>query len=356
VRAEWHKVNRMSTRRDWIKAAAGSGMLARAEGIQPERIDCQSHLFSEEFLTLLSKRTRSPYIVREGRDRYVIVNQWRRRILPKHTDVQAKLADMDRAGIRKAALSINDPGPELFGNDSPAIAVLLNDFIADVVRKHPERFFGLAVLPFNSPDAMLKEFDRAVSKLGMKGILLYSNLDGRFPDEEPFRPLFAEAERRRVPVLLHPACPVTYEATKGYEMAAGLGLMFDTTIALCRIILSGLLEKHSKLKLVCPHVGGALPYLIGRIDHQTMVLKRGAQNIRKAPSEYLRQIWFDTVTPIGLAIKYAWEFAGPDRLLYSSDHPWVDPQLIVQQVESQKLPAPDAARLYAQNARTLFEL
>jgi predicted TIM-barrel fold metal-dependent hydrolase len=247
----------MNTRREVLKLAAAA---AAPSG----RIDCQSHLFSEEFLTLLEKRKQSPYVVREGRDRYVIVNQWRRRILPKHTDLAAKLADMDAAGIAMAALSINDPGPELFGRDSAAMAVLLNDFIADVVARHPRRFFGLATLPFHAPDAMLKEFDRAIGKPGMKGILLYSNLDGRFADEEPYRPLFAEAERRGVPILLHPACPVTYQATQGYEMAAMLGLMFDTTIALCRLILSGVLEQHPNLKLVCPHVGGVLPYLIDR--------------------------------------------------------------------------------------------
>ena len=339
----------MRTRRDVLKLAAAA---AAPSG----RIDCQSHLFSEEFLTLLEKRKQSPYVVREGRDRYVIVNQWRRRILPKHTDLAAKLADMDAAGIAMAALSINDPGPELFGKDSAAMAVLLNDFIADVVARHPRRFFGLATLPFDTPDTMLKEFDRALGKPGMKGILLYSNLDGRFADEEPYRPLFAEAERRGIPLLLHPACPVTYQATQGYEMAAMLGLMFDTTIALCRLILSGLFERHPNLKIVCPHVGGALPYLIGRVDHQTMVLKRGAEHIRRAPSQYLRQVWLDTVTPIGLGIRYAWEFAGAEKLLYASDHPWVDPQLIAAQVDGQNFSAADRAKIYAQNARALFNL
>ncbi len=345
----------MNTRRDWLKLATGAAAISQAAAQPMDRIDCQSHLFAEEFLALLAKRTQSPYVVREGADRYVIVNEWKRRILPKHTDVKAKLTDMDRAGIRMAALSINDPGPELFGTESAHMAILLNDFIADTVRQHPDRFFGLATLPFDSADSMLKEFDRSTTKLGMKGILLYSNLDGHFPDEEPCRQLFKEAERRGVPILLHPARPVTYEATKAYEMAAGLGLMFDTT-ALGRLILSGVLENHPNLKLVCPHVGGALPYLIGRVDHQTMVLKRGAERIRKAPSEYLRQVWFDTVTPIGLAIDYARKFAGPDKLLYSSDHPWVDPQLIIQQVESQNFPRAELSKLYSQNAQRLFNL
>src|ERR1700691_4827879 len=154
-------------------------------------IDCQSHIGSEEFLSILEKRKESPYILREGDHRILIVNEWRRRIPPKLTDIGAKLADMDRAGIAMSAISMNDPGPELFGNDSAAMAVLLNDFLAETVRQHPERFFGLATLPFDTPDSMLKEFDRATGKLGLKGILLFSNLNGHFPDEEPYRPLFA---------------------------------------------------------------------------------------------------------------------------------------------------------------------
>ncbi|MBC7924864.1 MAG: amidohydrolase [Bryobacteraceae bacterium] len=343
-----------STRRQLLQGVA-AGSLA-AQGSKAGRIDCQSHLFSEEFLRLLEKRKTSPYVYRKEGESYIVVGDWHRKLMPKHTSVEAKLADMDKAGIAMAALSINDPGPELFGSDAPAMAVLLNDFIAEAVRKNPARFFGMATLPFNTPAAMEKELDRCASKLGMKGILLYSNLDGHFPDEPKFRSLFSEAEKRGLPVFLHPAMPTTYEATKGFNMAAGLGLMFDTTIALCRLILSGVLEQHPSLKIVCPHVGGALPYLIGRIDHQTMVLRRGAENIKRAPSEYLKQVWLDTVSPLPLAIKFGLEFSGTDKMLYSSDHPWVDPQITIDGVNSLKLPATDLEQIYSTNARRLFHL
>ncbi len=346
----------MKNRRQVLQSFAGGALAVSAQPPARGRIDCQSHLFSEEFLALLEKRKTSPYVYRKDGDRYIVVGDWHRKLMPKHTDVKAKLADMDRAGIEMAALSINDPGPELFGKDAPAMAVMLNDFIADTVSLHPRRFFGLATLPFNSADAMLKEFERSTQKLGMKGILLYSNLDGKFPDEPQFRPLFTDAEKQGIPILLHPALPMTYEATKGYNMAAGLGLMFDTTIALCRLILAGVLDQHPKLKLVCPHVGGALPYLVGRIDHQTMVLKRGAENIRRAPSEYLKQVWLDTVSPIPLAIKYGCEFSGVDKMLYSSDHPWVDPTMIAGLVEGLKFSAADERKIFSGNARRLFSL
>ena len=344
----------MPTRRQLLQTIAAGSLPAQVSSAP--KIDCQSHLFSEDFLRLLEKRKTSPYVYRKDGDRYIVVGDWHRKLMPKHTSVEAKLADMDKAGIAMAALSINDPGPELFGADAPAMAVMLNDFIAENVRAHPKRFFGMATLPFSSAAAMEKELDRCVTKLGMKGILLYSNLDGHFPDEPQFRSMFVEAERRGIPIFLHPAMPTTYEATKGYNMAAGLGLMFDTTIALCRLILSGVLEQHPKLKLVCPHVGGALPFLIGRIDHQTMVLKRGAENIRRAPSEYLKQVWLDTVSPNPLAIKYGLEFSSTAKMLYSSDHPWVDPQLIISGVQSLKLSPADEQQIYSSNARKLFGL
>jgi len=168
--------------------------------------------------------------------------------------------------------------------------------------------------------------------------------------------LFEVAEKRGLPILLHPAHPTTYEATKGYNMAAGLGLMFDTTIALTRLILAGVLERRPNLKLVCPHLGGALPYLIGRVDHQVRVLKRGGENIRRAPSDYLKMVYLDTVSPMAAAIRYGIDSVGVDQMLYGSDHPWVDPQLIAGLVRSLKLGAADEDKIFAGNARRLFGL
>src|SRR6185503_19546383 len=127
------------------------------------------------------------------------------RILPKHTDVVAKLADMDANGIRMTALSINDPGPELFGKEGVAIAKMVHDYLGELTKQYPSRIFGLATLPLQNMDGALLELDRCSNKLGMRGILLYSNLNGKFPDLEEFRPLFRRAEELEIPILLHPA-------------------------------------------------------------------------------------------------------------------------------------------------------
>jgi predicted TIM-barrel fold metal-dependent hydrolase len=236
------------------------------------------------------------------------------------------------------------------------VAQLANDFVAGVVRRHPTRFFGLCVLPLQNMEASLVELDRCVQRLEMKGILLYTNLAGRFPDEPEFRPLFARSVELDVPVLLHPAKPVTIEFVKGYEMTSALGNMFDNTIALTRLLMSGLLDQFPKLKLVCPHLGGTLPYIIGRLDHQTQVLKRGPRYLTRAPSEYLRQVWLDIVSPLPLAMRFACDFMGAERLLFASDHPWVEPELILKAFQSLQLPAADQERILSTNAKALFGL
>jgi len=351
-----------SSRRRFLAGAAAAAVLPAAvtaeESRSPaaaDRIDCQSHLFDPDLLALMEKRTADPVVYRKGGERYVRMGDWHRKVLPNHTDVAAKLRAMDAAGIRLTALSINDPGPEWFGEDGVRVARMANDFVAEIVKQYPTRFFGLCVLPLQDVPASLKELDRCVERLGMRGILLYTNLAGRFPDEPEFRPLFARAEAMGLPVLLHPAKPVTTDVVKAYEMISFLGNMFDNTIALTRLIMAGTLERFPRLKLVCPHLGGTLPYIVGRLDHQTQVLKRGPQLPRK-PSAYLKQVYLDIVSPLPLAMRFGYEFMGADRLLFASDHPWVDPQLIIDSLRSLNLPAADEAKIFQANARQLFRL
>ena len=301
------------------------------------------------------RRSDPSVFIRDG-ERIIKMGDWLRKIQPHYMDVQAKLASMDASGIAMTALSINDPGPEWFGEEGPEVARILNNFVADIVRDYPTRFFGLCVLPLQDMTASLVELDRCVNQLGMKGVLLYTNLAGKFPDEPEFRPLFKRVVELDIPVLLHPAKPITTEFVKGYEMTSSLGNMFDNTIALTRIIMAGMLDEFPRLKLVCPHLGGTLPYIIGRLDHQTQVLKRGPKYLTRAPSAYLKSVWLDVVSPLPLAIKFAHEFMGPDRLIFSSDHPWVDPSDIIRCVREAGLSAEDQSKIFAGNAQRLFKL
>jgi predicted TIM-barrel fold metal-dependent hydrolase len=322
----------------------------------PLIVDCQSHLFSPELIALMEKRSADPRVFTREDVRYLQMGDWLRKIPPYYLSVEAKLAAMDASGIGITALSVNDPGPEWFGKEGAAVARAANDFVAAVVRQHPTRFLGLCVLPLQDRKAAEIELERCVRDLRTKGIMLYTNLAGSFPDEEQFRWLFARAAEMKQVVLLHPAKPITIDYVKGYEMTSSLGNMFDNTIALTRIIMSGILDEYPNLKFVCPHLGGTLPYIIGRIDHQVQVLKRGPKNLKRKPSDYLRQIWMDVVSPMPLAMRFAHDLVGAERLLFASDHPWVEPALILKHLRSLKLPPDSENRILGQNARQLFEL
>ena len=319
-------------------------------------IDCQSHLFFPAVLDLMRRRKADPLVYDKDGTTFLKMGDWLRKVPPPYTGVEAKLAAMDTSGIALTLLSTNDPGPEWFGDDGAAVAQVIHDSLAGVIAKHPTRFRGLCTLPLQNEKAAAAELDRCVKKLGFVGILLYTNLAGAWCDEPQFHWLYARAEELGVPLLLHPSKPMTTEQVKGYELTSTLGNMFENTIALARIIASGLLDRHPKLKLVCPHLGGTLPYICGRMDHQLTVLKRGPQNLQRKPSEYLRSIYMDIVSPLPEAMRFALDFSGPDKLLFSSDHPWVEPRVILDALAAAKLPAHDVEKISSTNARRLFSL
>lgn len=339
-----------------LTATQATHGLTAAEPPPPrDLIDCQSHLFCPALVELMEKRTADPRVFTRDGGRVIRMGDWLRKIPPLYLDPDLKLATMDASKIAMTALSINDPGPEWFGTDARAVAELANDYIADLVAKHPTRFFGLCVLPFPQMRDVLEELDRCV-KLGFKGVLLYSNLAGRFADEPEFEEFWGKVEAIGMPVLLHPAKPLTIDFVKGYEMTSTLGNMFENTIALTRILMSGMLDRHPRLKLVCPHLGGTLPYIVGRLEHQITVLKRGPRNLQRRPLEYLRDVWFDIVSPLPEAIRMCHDLVGPERLLFASDHPWVEPSVILDALAQAELPAADLEGIYLENARRLFSL
>ncbi len=349
------------SRRGFLAAGAAASAvgvaMAQPVSFPPMQvIDCQSHIFLPNVIKLLRRRKTDP-MVRCGSDAMVLtMGDWSRKIPEHYCSIDAKLAAMDASGISMTMLSTNDPGPEWFGDDGPAVAQLIHDSLADVVARHPTRFRGLCVLPLQDQRAAFDELDRCINKLGFKGILLYTNIAGAWCDEPQFHWLFARAVELGVPILLHPAKPMTTEQVKGYELTSTLGNMFENTIALSRIIASGLLDRHPTLKLVCPHLGGALPYICGRMDHQVTVLKRGPQNLERKPSEYLRSIHMDIVSPMPEAMDFAIDFAGSDRLLFASDHPWVSPQVILDSFSQVNTTAISRAKILGLNAKALFDL
>ena len=321
------------------------------------RIDCQSHIFPSEYIEILEQNPHPPQVVRRGNESIVTYGEVQSFQLQDDAyNTERKLKDMDAAGVDMALLSTNIPppcmlSPELGNKGAHAI----NNAIAELVAKYPHRFAGLACLPWQNPDEAITELDR-VKEMGFHGIMLYSHIGGEPVDAPEYEPVFVHAVTLQMPIVMHPTVPTWGDAIKDHWMIGMMGLQVDSSFALLRLILSGILERLPNLQIVMPHVGGILPYMSGRIDHQTEVLGRARENITKPPSAYLRRIYLDTVSPSLQALHFAYQFSGENHLLFGTDHPWVDMPRFVSLIENMDIPKKAKERVFGENAAALFDL
>jgi predicted TIM-barrel fold metal-dependent hydrolase len=270
---------------------------------------------------------------------------------------QRKLQDMDATGIDVSVLSVNMPGPERMDSELGVQAArVCNDYLADLCARHGQRFVGLASLPLHDVPSAIDELERAVDILDLRGALLFSHIAGQPLDAPELFPFYAHAAARGVPLVLHPTVPTWGNSIQDHAMIPMLGLMVDTSIAMLRLILGGVLERFPQLQIVHPHAGGVLPYLMGRIVEQTEVKGRGRTHISRSPSEYYERVYLDLVSPSPLAIRYAYDFAGADRLLFGSDHPWVGTDTMLGLVNGLEVPTLDRAKILGLNAAALFRI
>lgn len=320
-------------------------------------IDCQSHIFPRAYTDILAQNPHPPQVIRSGSEALVTYGDVQQFRLQDEAYAPArKLADMDAAGVDMALLSTNIPPPCMLAPELGLKgAQAINNAIAELVDAHPNRFAGLACLPWQNPEEAIAEMERAKT-MGFRGIMLYSHIAGKPVDDARFAAVYAHAETTQMPIVMHPTVPTWGEAIKEHWMIGMMGLQVDCSFAMLRLILGGTLERHPNLQVVMPHVGGILPYMSGRIEHQTEVLGRAREHITQPPSAYLRRIYLDTVSPSEQALHYAYQFSGAHRLLFGTDHPWVDMPRFVQLIQEMDIPEADKARIFGGNAQDLFGL
>jgi 2,3-dihydroxybenzoate decarboxylase len=252
----------------------------------------------------------------------------------------------------------------------PDLAVALagssNDFLADAIRRYPDRFSGLAAIAPQKPDAAAKELERGVRSLGLKGAIVNSHTRGEYLDDEKFWPIFEAAQALDVPIYIHPTTPSAAMIQPFLERGldgAIFGFGVETGLHVLRIILAGVFDRFPDLKLVIGHLGEALPYWLFRIDfmHERMVTANRYPNVRRLerkPSECFRENIYITTSGMAWAppILYAQSVLGMDRVMYAMDYPY---QFVPEEVTvTDNLPISDddKKKLYQTNAEKVFKL
>ena len=232
------------------------------------------------------------------------------------------------------------PPLEAFATPEQAVelAKMANDEIAELVAKYRDKFVtAIALLPMNNIDAALKETDRAINDLGFRGIYVHSNINGKPLDAPEFLPLIEKMSKYNLPIYIHPWRPNEFtdyqtESASKYMIAGTFGWPYETTVAMTRLVFSGILEKFPNLKVVTHHCGGMVPYYAQRIHQhygqQDMNIQRRAdflKGLTKTPVEYYKMFYNDTAihgnTP---ALMLACDFFGADHMVFGADMPLGD--------------------------------
>ena len=244
---------------------------------------------------------------------------------PDMFDMDHRLRDMDQKGIDMRVLTVSTPGIYPWPGDAQVrIARYVNDMLAKDCHAHPDRFIGFASLPLHDVDASLKEIDRAVGELGMKGVAIGSNIGGPPLNDARFEPLWAKINALRLPVFEHPMFPGDTSDMGEFELPLRVGLIFDTTLVAARLIYGGVFERYPDFPYILAHTGGALMMLLERLDNGYRLFPDCRKFITRLPSEYAKRLYYDTCAFAEAPLMFALGCVGADHLLFGTDDPYID--------------------------------
>ena len=229
-----------------------------------------------------------------------------------------------------------------------------NDEMALAQNKHAGHLWASGVVPLQDTKVAIDELERSITKLGLIGVNIPGSIGktGRI-DDPRLEPFYDRVEQLGVPIFMHPTDAAFEDILDGYNGALynSLGRVIDVSVSAYRMVLSGIMERHPNLKIFMSHTGGALPYQAGRMDKNSKAAK-----LPKQPSEYLRSMYTDTVSPHAMGVKFALEFYGVDHVMYGSDYPCWNPEGALKVLKEAGLSKEDLQKVFYDNARRILGL
>jgi aminocarboxymuconate-semialdehyde decarboxylase len=324
-------------------------------------IDVHTHMLTKEWLALLESHGRPRYTLEEVRGGLKAIHLDGAPFMtpvPNMFDWEARIANMDKARVDVAITSLTCPNTFWGGAEvSLQAARIMNDDMARAQKTWPERIRWFASLPWQHEKLALQELARACDA-GAVGVMVLANIDGKTLTDVSFKNIWAEIDRRALPVLVHPSAPPG-SAELGlheFQLTAPIGFTFDTSLAVARCIYDGFLDRFPSLKLIAAHGGGALPYLVGRLDICWHNIPAASAKTKQPPSEYMRRVYVDSVVFQQSVLNLAVEVCGEGNVLYGSDYPHTigDMPGCLSRVDA--LPAQTRHKVRGANAQRIFRL
>jgi aminocarboxymuconate-semialdehyde decarboxylase len=348
-------------RREFLQAAALLPSLARRALAQAPRIDIHNHFYPPSYFEMIRELGAPDYRFATDASGATTIEFRGARffgVQPPMTDPSLRIEEMDRVGVDVQVLSLSVPNV-YFADESrePEIARRINDAYAELVARHPRRFKALASIPMDVPEEASRELARALDELKLQGVLLLSHIRGKPLTDPLFRSFFEEANRRRLFVLIHPMLPAGMsEQLKDYVLGPLVGFPFDSTLAVARMCFDGLFRDFPDIRFLVPHLGGAIPYLLPRLDQGYRDFPANRAKIDEPPSFYLKKLYFDTVSAGASTIDFVRELVGSDRIAFGSDYPHLPGSMsgAVSALESSGISEDERARIFGGTALAIL--
>lgn len=334
-------------------------------------IDFENHFFTKDYLDFLRRRKTPPKesIEKDGPSMWYNTGM----NSPRSFEVDDKmvetgekrLQEMDANNINIEVLSLSPPGVQCLNpNTGTDWAGKINDELAAVVRRYPDRFVGLACIAPQNPKAAAAEVERCAAKLSMRGIIIHSHARNEYLDAEKYRIIFEKAAKYELPVYIHPSLPSKlilsgYE-TYGFELAGPvMGFAADVALHAMRLICSGLFDDYPRLQVVVGHLGEGLPFWLDRIDVVAVTdWKRTKMRIKKKPSEYIKTNF--TVLTGGMhylpAFMCAYQALGASRIVFSTDYPYAGFKKGVDFINAAPISESEKQKIFYTNAARLLKI
>lgn len=306
-------------------------------------IDCHTHFFEtfiKEGISAILKR----HNVNEAKTSPVLTN--RRFLTPEE-----RLQVMDRSGVDVSAIEYQIVWQHYEERQHPAsirveLARFVNDRLADLAQKYPDRYFMLADMPLVDVAEAVKEVARCQS-LGAKGICLNTSLHGKPLTSPEFEPFWTQVNRSGLPVFLHPLSLLSQERIAGrFEYHAKVGYPFETTVAALDFLTAGFFDKYPRVNIMLCHCGGALPFLRKRLD--------GAVSTGDKLSSQINKFFYDTAMSFPRQIEFTIGEVGLEQVCYGSDYPYFESSEGIEIIKSLKLKDSDKEKILSGNARRFF--
>jgi predicted TIM-barrel fold metal-dependent hydrolase len=328
-------------------------------------IDVFPHILPPKFKEALYKKVPANSYARKVADAY-----------PTLIDLDTRFRIMDKyEGLVQVLTLVSTPVENVAGpKEAAELARIANDEMAELVAKYPDRFAAaVACLPMNDMDAALKEVDRAITELRFRGVQIFTDINGKPLDSPEFMPLYEKMAYYNLPILLHPQRAATVpdypnESGSKYQVSLIFGWPYETTVAMTRLVFSGVFERYPNLKVMTHHCGAMVPYFAERItavcDSSEMRAGYGyEQHLTKRPIDYYRMFYNDTaVYGSTAALMCGYAFFGADHIIFGTDMPF-DNQLgdrfirqTISSIEQMDIPDLEKKKIFEDNARQLLHL